>query len=41
MAVYNIYLFLGMMAADRTHLSPRGKRILAQELVRLIERSLN
>ena len=36
-----IYSALGMMAADGSSLSPRGKRILAEELVGLIERSLN
>jgi len=36
-----IYLAPGMMAADGSSLSPRGERILAEELAGLIERSLN
>ena len=36
-----IYSAPGMMAADGSSLSLRGKRILAEELVGLIERSLN
>ena len=36
-----IYSAPGMMAADGSSLSPRGKRILAQELAGLIERCLN
>ena len=31
----------GLMAADGSHLSQRGKQILAQELAGLIERALN
>ena len=36
-----IYSAPGMMAADGSSLSLRGKRILAEELAGLIERSLN
>ena len=36
-----IYSAPGMMAADGSSLSLRGKRILAEELTGLIERSLN
>lgn len=36
-----IYSAPGMTAADRSHLSARGKKILAQELGVLIERYLN
>lgn len=50
MAITGIYLFFdcgkvylapGLMVADGSHLSQRGKWILAQELPRLIERPLN
>ena len=36
-----LYSTPGLMAADRFHLSLRGKRILAQELAGLTERALN
>ena len=36
-----IYSAPGMMAADGSSLSLRGKMILAEELVGLIEKSLN
>jgi len=36
-----IYSAPGMMAAEGSTLSLRGKRILAEELTGLIERSLN
>ncbi len=36
-----IYSARGVMAADVSSLSLRGKRILAEELAGLIERSLN
>ena len=36
-----IYLAPGMMSADGSSLSLKGKRILAEELAGLIERSLN
>jgi len=36
-----VYLAPGLMAADVSHLSQRGKRILAQELAGLFERALN
>jgi len=32
---------LVLVAADGSHFSERGKRILAQELVGLVERALN
>ena len=36
-----VYYMPGLMAVDRSHLSLRGKRILAQELTGLVERALN
>ena len=36
-----VYLTPGLMAADGSHLSQRGKWTLAQELAGLIERTLN
>ncbi|KFQ34587.1 hypothetical protein N331_07827, partial [Merops nubicus] len=36
-----VYMAPGLLAKDGAHLSPRGKRILAQELVGLIDRALN
>jgi len=36
-----VYLVPGLMAADESHLSQRGKQILAQELAGLFERVLN
>ena len=36
-----VYLASGLKSADGYHLSQRGKRILAQELAGLVERSLN
>jgi len=36
-----VYLAHGLRSADEYHLSQRGKRILAQELAGLVERSLN
>ena len=36
-----VYLAPGLMAVDRSHLSLRGKWILAQELTGRVERALN
>jgi len=36
-----VYSEPGLMAADGSHLSQRGKCILAQELAGLVERTLN
>ena len=36
-----VYMALGLLAADGVQLSQRGKSILAHELAELIERGLN
>lgn len=40
-SLVGVYSVPGLMAADVSHLSQRGKQTLAQELSGLIERALN